>query len=140
MTIKLDHINLTVVHLKESIEWYKKIFGFKLVESGTTLQEVPWAIVSLDDSMICMSEYGNRALADTFEDKTAHCIDHFGIRINNIEKWEHIIQENSLRLGYGGQIQYPYSKSWYVYDPSGHKIEVSYTLKKHLQFPKGDIE
>ncbi len=42
MTIKLDHINLTVENLKESIEWYRKIFGFELVESGATPQGNKW--------------------------------------------------------------------------------------------------
>ncbi len=38
MTIKLDHINLTLANLKQSIEWYGKIFGFELVESGISPQ------------------------------------------------------------------------------------------------------
>ncbi len=135
MTVKLDHINLTVTNLKESIAWYGKIFGFKLVESGTTPQGVQWGIVAFNDSMICMTEYSDRIEADKFEDNSVHQIYHFGIRVSDIEKWQRTIQEHKLKLYYGGQIQYPSSKSWYVHDPSGHTIEVSHTTQDRLQFP-----
>lgn len=140
MTIKLDHINLTVANLTESIEWYGKIFGFQLVESGTTPQGVRWGIVAFNDSMICMSEYAGRAAADEAEDKSAHQIYHFGIRVSDIEKWQQTIRDRNLKLYYGGEIEYPSSKSWYVHDPSGHEIEVSHTALDRLQFPIGGIQ
>lgn len=140
MTVKLDHINLTVANLKDSIEWYGKIFGFELVESGTTPQGIRWGIVAFNDSMICMTEYAGRTAADKFEDKSVHQIYHFGIRVSDIEKWQHTIQDHKLKLYYGGQVEYPSSKSWYVHDPSGHEIEVSYTSQDRLQFPVGGIQ
>jgi catechol 2,3-dioxygenase-like lactoylglutathione lyase family enzyme len=30
----LDHLNLSVNNFDETVEWYNKIFGFKLVEQG----------------------------------------------------------------------------------------------------------
>jgi catechol 2,3-dioxygenase-like lactoylglutathione lyase family enzyme len=30
----LDHLNLTVRNLEESIAWYGRVFGFKKVEGG----------------------------------------------------------------------------------------------------------
>lgn len=135
MTVKLDHINITVANLKESIEWYGKVFGFELVESGTTPQGVRWGIVAFNDSMICMTESSGRTAADKVEDKSVHRIYHFGLRVSDIEKWRQTIQEQKLKLDYGGEVEYPSSKSWYVHDPSGHKIEVSYTAQDRLQFP-----
>lgn len=140
MTIKLDHINLTVENLNESIQWYRKVFGFELVESGTTELGVRWGIVAFNDSMICMTEFVGRSLADMAEEKSVHRIYHFGIRVTDIEKWQQTIQENKLKLYYGGQIEYPNSKSWYVHDPSGHEIEVSHTTQDRLQFPVGGIQ
>jgi catechol 2,3-dioxygenase-like lactoylglutathione lyase family enzyme len=135
MTIKLDHINLTVANLNDSIEWYGRVFGFQLVESGVTYRGNKWGIVAFNDSMICMTELTGRISADSFDDKSAHRIDHFGIRVSDVEKWRQIIEENNLKIYHGGEIEYPFSKSWYVHDPSGHEIEVSYTSHEKLQFP-----
>lgn len=117
-------------------EWYGKIFGFELVESGTTPQGVKWGIVSSNDSMICMSEDEKRESADTFEHKSIHQIYHFGIRVSELEQWRETVKENSVKVYYGGEIEYPFSRSWYIHDPSGHEIEVSYAKGENLQFPK----
>ncbi len=135
MTIKLDHINLTVANLKESIEWYGKVFGFELVESGTTAYGHKWGIVGSNDSMICMYEVAGRLRADQKEDHSIHQIDHFGIRVSDRDQWRKTIQEHSLKIHYGGEVEYPFSRSWYVHDPSGHEIEVSYSTLERLQFP-----
>ncbi len=140
MTIKLDHINLTVEDLKNSIEWYGKVFGFELVESGATPQGIKWGIVAFNDSMICMTEYTGRAAADKFEDKSILQIYHFGIRVSDLEQWQQIIKDNQLKLYYGGEIKYPTSKSWYIHDPSGHEIEVSFASQGRMQFPSGGIQ
>lgn len=140
MTIKLDHINLTVADLKNSIEWYRKVFGFELVESATTAQGIKWGIMAFDDSMICMTEYTGRTAADKVEDKSIHQICHFGIRVSDLEKWQQTVQDHKLKLYYEGEVKYPTSKSWYVHDPSGHEIEVSYTAKRRMQFPTGGIQ
>ena len=137
MTLKIDHIHLTVANLTDSMEWYKKVFGFELVESGTTSQGVRWGIVAQNDFMICMSEYSSRSPADKVYNQSIHQIYHFGLRISDLKKWLQIIQEKQLRLYYGGQIEYAFSKSWYIHDPSGHEIEVSYTEHERLQFPIG---
>jgi len=137
MIVKLDHINLTVANLSESIEWYGKVFGFALAESGTTPEGAKWGIVAANDSMICMYEYAGRISADTAEDTSAHRIYHFGIRVSNLEKWEQTIQEHKLKLYFGGLVEYPNSKSWYIHDPSGHEIEVSYTVHEYLRFSGG---
>jgi catechol 2,3-dioxygenase-like lactoylglutathione lyase family enzyme len=139
MTIKLDHINLTVADLKNSVEWYGKVFGFELVESGTTPEGTKWGIVASNDSMICMTEYAGRTDADKSEDQSTHHIYHFGIRVSELKQWQQIVLDHGLRLYYGGEINYPNSKSWYVYDPSGHEIEVSYTARGRMQFPSGGV-
>ena len=139
MTIKLDHINLTVADLKNSIAWYGQVFGFELVESGTTPLGIKWGIVAFNDSMICMTEHTGRTAADQAEDRSLHQIYHFGIRVSDSEYWQKTVQDHQLKLYYEGQITYPNSKSWYVHDPSGHEIEVSYTPHERMQFPSGGI-
>lgn len=134
MKIKLDHINLTVQNIQESIEWYSNIFGFKLVETGIGKHGQPWAIVASNDSMIVMSEYKEKTKSDQAPESNFHKIYHFGLRVSDLPKWEQIIDRYALRLYYGGVINYPFSRSWYIHDPSGHEIEVSYTDGVELKF------
>lgn len=135
MKIKLDHINLTVGNLKESTEWYSKVFGFAQVEQGIGSRGQPWAILASDDSMIVISEYSEKQNADAAPENSFHRIYHFGIRVTDRKTWENKVRDFKLTLYYGGVIDYPFSSSWYVHDPSGHEIEVSHTKDGQLKFP-----
>ncbi len=55
----LDHLNLTVSNLEESIAWYAKIFGFKVVERGVR-DAGPWAIIRSVVAMLCIYDHANR--------------------------------------------------------------------------------
>ena len=135
MKIKFDHINLTVGNLDEGITWYESIFGFKFVEGGVSQEGKRWAIVAYDDYMICMTEYSDRKKADAVDDSDAHQLYHIGIRVSDVNEWQDKVNRLNLKLYYGGVVEYPNSRSWYVHDPSGHEIEVSYSGGKSLQFP-----
>ena len=134
MSVRLDHVNMTVNNIDESIHWYQKIFGFEKVEGGLTPQGHPWAIIAIQDSMISMSEY-QRIAADENKDTSAHRVYHFGFRIDDADQWRNKIRQHGLKLYYDGEIKYPHSRSWYVHDPSGHEIEVSCTDGGPLKFP-----
>jgi lactoylglutathione lyase len=132
---RLDHVNLTVTNLDESIGWYEELFGFEKVEEGLSQQGKRWAIIACNDSMIVMSEYAERESAEMNEDQFTHRIYHFGLRIEDEVAWRHKVKSRNLKLYYGGEIEYPHSRSWYVHDPSGHEIEVSWSHGKPLKFP-----
>ncbi len=132
MNIKIDHINLTVRNLEESINWYKTMFGFELKEGELKDSSELWAIVGKDDSMICM--YEENLKSPEMKDSAFHKIYHFGIRVSDKDDWEKRLQENNIKLLYGGVHKYPRSLSWYFFDPSGHKIEVSYAGNEPLRF------
>ncbi len=134
MSIRLDHVNITVNQLDESIRWYGKLFGFEKVEGGITEQGKRWAIVACNDSMIAMTEYEEKQPANQKFHSTQR-IFHFGIRVVNADDWRTKVKQNDLKLYYGGEIEYPNSRSWYVHDPSGHEIEVSCSDGKPLRFP-----
>ncbi|MES2526730.1 MAG: VOC family protein [Bdellovibrionota bacterium] len=127
MNIKLDHINLTVANINESITWYKNLFGMEFKEGDLNDPQEPWAIIGKDDTMICM--YENPKLTPFSKEGVPdmHKIFHFGVRISDKAKWEKIVKDNNIFVYYGGAYVYPRSLSWYIADPSGHKIEVSYT-------------
>jgi lactoylglutathione lyase len=134
MAVRLDHVNITVNNLEESILWYHNIFGFEKVEGGVNGFGRAWAIVACEDSMIAMHESADRRSADTNGDMSVHRVYHFGLRVEDAEAWRAVVREYGLRLYYGGEVAYPHSRSWYVHDPSGHEIEVSCTGGGVLRF------
>lgn len=130
MQLKLDHINMTVTDLEESVQWYATVFGFEKVEHGVTPDQRPWAIIRNGDSMLCLYQ---PAHLDAKTDSAIR-IAHFGLRIGDKQEWLRKILSQRLEIGYGGVITYPFSESWYVEDPSGHEIEVSYCAGGPLRF------
>lgn len=137
MNARLDHVNLSVTNLNESITWYGQVFGFEKVEGGVSASGLPWGIVARGDSMICMSELPVRERADVQGEESRHRVFHFGLRVDDLEAWRLKVDRLKLPLYYGGEIRYSRSRSWYVRDPSGHEIEVSYAFGKPLRFPPG---
>jgi len=135
----LDHLNLTVSNLEESISWYAKIFGFKVVERGAR-DAGPWAIIRSGDAMLCIYEHPNRKAPSRFliDDQERHVIYHFGLRITDRSAWLNTIQENQLELDFGGENIYPHSSSWYVVDPTGYSIEVALWNENIVRFDASD--
>ena len=84
--------------------------------------------------MVCMTEIKNLSDVD-LESSETHLIRHFGFRISDEKKWEEIVRVNDLKILFEGAIKYPFSKSWYLKDPDGHIIEVSYSDTRPLKFP-----
>ena len=126
MTIKhLDHLNLTVSNLEESIAWYGAIFGFVVVERGTR-DTGPWAIIRSGESTLCIYEDPSRRQPQRFGEgeHRRHAIYHMGFRITDRETWLKLVHDHELILEHGGEIRYPHSYSWYVSDPTGYSIEV----------------
>lgn len=129
--IQLDHVNFTVKNFKESVEWYKKVFNFELVEQGRGSNNQKWGILKNGDSMLAISEYPNRTTESCSQH---HKIYHFGLRLNNRDRWLKTIEDHQLKIYYGGAVQYPYSESWYVADPTGNEIEVSIWQNNIVRF------
>ena len=127
MKIKhLDHLNMTVSNLSESIDWYRNVFGFEKVEHGVR-NGTPWAIVKSGEALLCMYEDSSRQPPQQFLKRggDTHTIYHFGLRITDRDAWLAKIEKYNLELEYGGEADYPHSKSWYVFDPTGYGIEVA---------------
>jgi catechol 2,3-dioxygenase-like lactoylglutathione lyase family enzyme len=123
--LKVDHINLTVRNLEESLQWYGRIFGFVKVEGGTGASGGPWAIVRKDDLMLCMYEAPHRRFVDgdQLTKEKIHGVYHFGIRITDKNAWEKTLSDNAIE---SYRWQYPHSYSWYINDPTGYEIEVAH--------------
>lgn len=121
MTIRhLDHLNLSVRALDESIDWYGRVFGFELVERASC-HGVAYAVIRAGDAMLCMYEHRERRSPE--RDDSQHAINHFSLRITDPVAWQATIQRESLAIDLG-PYRYPHSTSWYLRDPTGYEIEV----------------
>ncbi len=136
MTIKqLDHLNLTVADLDQTIAWYAAIFGFRVVEQGLR-EDTRWAILRAGEAMLCVYEDPTREAPSRFQvgDTSRHTIYHWGLRITDKAAWLRTIEQHDLDLEFGGESDYPHSTSWYVSDPTGYSIEVAYWHEDQVAF------
>lgn len=133
MTVKqLDHLNMFVKNLDETTDWYRRVFGFEVVEGGVR-NGTPWAIIKGGDAMLCIYE---RPDLNYPEKGTVGAVNHFGLRITDRNRWEQVVEKESLELGYGGAVRYPHSWSWYVNDPTGYEIEIALWDEDSIVFDK----
>lgn len=117
----IDHIQMDVLNLEESISFYRDHFGFSLVEIGMR-QLTRWAIVGTESGVfLCMHEY-----PEGRGQKNAGCeITHFGLVVAEFSTLESRLREAGVRLVYERPVEYHSSRSVYFMDPNGYKIEIS---------------
>ena len=122
----LDHLNLSVESLDATVDWYGRVFGFRLVEEDVT-DEVRWGVIRSGEALLCIYEHPGRRQLDRFQLAEAglHGFAHFGLRVTDAEAWRETVEREGVEVLYGGVIDWPHSKAWYVKDPTGHEIEVA---------------
>jgi catechol 2,3-dioxygenase-like lactoylglutathione lyase family enzyme len=121
----LDHINMYVTDLHQSIKFYRNTFGFEIKEDGLK-DETPWAIIG-QEGVAYLALYQTEKLSK--ENK----INHWGFSLDhneNIESTLDKLRSNSVEILYdeepnNGVIPWPKSKSIYILDPDGYEIEIS---------------
>ncbi len=136
MNVKhLDHLNLTVTDLDESIAWYHRVFAFEPVEEGQQGQ-TRWAIIRSGEALLALYEHPGRHVADDDEARVGriHQLNHFGLRITDRAAWERTAADNALTWSYPSPVAWPHSTAWYVLDPSGHEIEVALWEEDRIAF------
>ncbi len=119
----IDHLNIKVKDLKESIEFYQKVFGFEVKEEGVSpMSGLKFSIIGLS----------GKAMLAIYEDPNINpdksSLAHIGFNIDFNEDMESYLKENGVKINYYGDnavINYPNSKSIYIEDPSGYEIELS---------------
>jgi catechol 2,3-dioxygenase-like lactoylglutathione lyase family enzyme len=122
MLLKIDHLNISVKNLEQSVKFYHDLFDLKVEESGLAQDGSPYKIIGLNDFHLCMYEKPELSSAQI----ASSPIDHFGFRIDDKAAFLERCKERGLQFNYGGEIPYKVSSSWYITDPSGYEIEVSY--------------
>lgn len=113
----VDHINLNVKNLEESVQWYNTVFGLVVKEEGVSNSGNPYKIIGKPNS-IYLALYQNEVEDGGF-------VNHIGFNLTNFDESIRFLKEKKIELGYGGVIKYPNSKSAYILDPTGIEIELS---------------
>jgi catechol 2,3-dioxygenase-like lactoylglutathione lyase family enzyme len=110
----MDHVNMTVKNLDESVEFYKKLFGFTVKKEQA---EYKSKIIGNDSIKLCLYEDPDM--------KPEGAIAHFGFHIENFGDIMEKCKELGVTIYYEGPVQFEKSKSIYISDPSGYDIELS---------------
>ena len=119
--VGIDHVQFEVRDLDVTADFYARLFGFQKVEVGIRLG-LRWAIISIPTLSLALHE---RPLGFG-KPNPGLKITHFGIVVKEFEKSWKVLQKSDVLLDpKSDPIQYDSSRSFYFFDPDGHKIEVS---------------
>ncbi|MBK7304122.1 MAG: VOC family protein [Saprospiraceae bacterium] len=102
----IDHIKMEVNNVQETVDFYSKLFGFKILE-GTPSHP---CIIGNDAVKLCIHQ-GESSIW------------HFGFHVENYEEIKPICGEHHAQLGM--EAHWAHSDSEYVIDPCGREVELS---------------
>jgi len=113
----IDHVNMKVKNLDQSVEFYKNLFGFEIKqEENPNKIDAPSKIIGNKSIKLCMYEVP--------EMSPEGGIAHFGFNISNFDEVIAKCDELGVQVLYGGIVDWGKSKSVYIVDPSGYEIEL----------------
>lgn len=114
----IDHVNMKVKNLDESVRFYHDLFGFEVKqEENPNKIDVPSKIIGNESIKLCMYEVPDMSPEGG--------IAHFGFNIENYEEVLKKCNEMKVEILYGGPIDWEKSQSVYIVDPSGYELELS---------------
>ena len=109
----IDHVNMAVNNLDESVAFYGELFGFEVRKEQP---EHHSKIIGNDTITLCL-----------YEDPSAvkqGGIAHFGFAIDNFEDVVAKCVKMGVEMPYG-VIEWEKSRSVYISDPDGYELELS---------------
>ena len=113
----IDHINMKVKSLQQSVEFYNNLFGFEIKqEENPNKADAPSKIIGNDKIKLCLYEIPDM--------KPEGGINHFGFNISNFDKVLEKCKEQNVEILYGGPIDWEKSRSVYIKDPNGYELEL----------------
>ncbi len=113
-TVCIDHINMTVKDLDESVKFYSELFGFVVMKKQPEQDSV---IIGDENVKLCIYQ------GDSAGDRNG--ISHFGIHVSNFDEVLEICKRLSVPVMYNGVLEWEKSRSIYIQDPNGYEIELS---------------
>ena len=113
----IDHVNMKVKNLEQSVEFYKNLFGFEIKqEENTNKLDAQSKIIGNNSIKLCLYEIPDMSPEGG--------IVHFGFNIANFDQVIKKCKELGVQVLYGGIVDWEKSKSIYIVDPSGYEIEL----------------
>lgn len=129
MTTKIkaiDHINMTVKNLRESIDWYEKVFGLEVKEEGRSNSGNDYAIVGETGSIMLAIYQLEQGKTLKIDEQSHDGINHFGVEVEDFDQALINFKQHGVKINYNEAIfDYEKSRSFYITDPSGYEIEVA---------------
>ena len=113
-TSSMDHVNMSVKNLDQSVEFYSKVFGFEVKKDQP---EQKSKIIGNDSIKLCL--YENPEMSPDGG------IAHFGFFVENFDQIMEICKSLGVTVYYDGPVQFEKSRSVYIADPNGYDIELS---------------
>lgn len=117
----VDHIQLDVANIEESLDFYSRVFGFEVKEVGIRAF-TRWMIIGTRQALyLCMHEYaeGRGVKNEGLE------ITHFGILVEDFDSVLSQLRDHGVKLLPDYEVPYHSSRSVYFVDPNGYKVEIS---------------
>jgi catechol 2,3-dioxygenase-like lactoylglutathione lyase family enzyme len=117
----IDHIQLDVADIEESLGFYAGVFGFEIKEVGIRAC-ARWMIIGANHALyLCMHEFpeGRNIKNLGLE------ITHFGILVEDFDSVLSQLHNHGVSITPHHEVQYHSSRSVYFVDPNGYKIEIS---------------
>ncbi len=116
-TTSIDHVNMKVKNLEQSVKFYKNLFGFEIKqEENANKLDVPSNIIGNDAIKLCMYEVPDMSPEGG--------IAHFGFNVENFNEIIEKCKEMGVEVLYDGVVDWEKSKSVYIVDPSGYEVEL----------------
>ncbi len=113
----IDHINMKVKNLDESVKFYKNLFGFVIKqEENQNKIDAPSKIIGNDSIKLCLYEIPDMSPEGG--------IAHFWFNVENFDEVISKCEELGVKILYDGVINWEKSKSVYIVDPSGYELEL----------------
>jgi len=112
----IDHLNLEVINLNETVNFYHKLFGFEVLKEQP---EENSKIIGNNKVKLCLYEIPS---FNGYEKAGFH---HFGLHIENFNDVLQNCKEMGLEIFYGGPLKWEKSTSIYIKDPNGYEIELT---------------
>ena len=115
----MDHVNMNVKNLEETIKFYQNLFGFEIRkdDNSPNKMDAPSKIIGNDSIKLCL-----------YEDPQVvpeGGIAHFGFHIENFDQILDKCKELNVEVLYDGPVEFEKSRSVYIKDPTGYDIELS---------------
>ena len=115
----MDHVNMNVKNLEDSVNFYQNLFGFEIRKDNNSPNKLdaPSKIIGNDSIKLCLYEDPQMSPGGG--------IAHFGFHVENFDKIMDKCKELNVEVLYGGPVEFEKSRSVYIKDPSGYDIELS---------------